>query len=124
MTAEHQTFWVSVWRTLGPLLGLGNSGSTVPESHNGHFTFELRFSENVTGMSYKTLRDHAFMVTGGQVTKARRLVEGSNVGWEIHVEPDGSGSVAIALPETVDCTQDGRELSNSLNLTTIPGPGS
>ena len=46
----------------------------VPASHNGQgvFTFELRFSEEF-GISYRTLRDHAFTVTGGEVVKARRL---------------------------------------------------
>ena len=46
----------------------------APDSHDGQskFTFELRFSEEF-GLSYKTLRDHAFTVTGGEVVKARRL---------------------------------------------------
>ena len=109
------------------------SVSAVPGSQSGEFTFELRFSETPRKkFSYKIMRDHAFTVTGGQVTKARRLVPRSNVGWEIHVQPDGDGdgTVTIVLPATTDCTaegaictQDGRKLSNSLNLT-IPGPGS
>ena len=51
-----------------------------PASHDGQaeFTFELRFSENLEGFSYRTLRDHAFTVTGGEVQEARRLVRGSN----------------------------------------------
>ena len=47
----------------------------TPEFHDGEdpFTFELRFSEEF-GLSYVTLRDdHAFTVTGGTVTRARRL---------------------------------------------------
>ena len=107
------------------------SVSAVPGSQSGEFTFELRFSETPRKkFSYKIMRDHAFTVTGGQVTEARRLVPRSNVGWEIHVQPDGDGTVTIVLPATTDCTaegaictQDGRKLSNSLNLT-IPGPGS
>ena len=49
----------------------------APDSHDGQskFTFELRFSEEF-GLSYKTLRDHAFTVTGGEVVKARRLEKG------------------------------------------------
>ena len=45
------------------------SAHDVPGSHDGStvFTFELRFSENFH-LSYKTLRDHAFTVTGGAVT--------------------------------------------------------
>ena len=104
----------------------------VPSAHDGSttFTFELRFSETPRkGFSYKTLRDNAFTVTGGEVVKARRLEKGKNVRWEIHVTPDGNGTVTIVLPATTDCTaqgaictQDGRMLSNRLEIT-VPGPG-
>ena len=66
----------------------------APGSHNGQaaFKFELRFSEDPTGdFSYKTLRDHAFTVTGGDVAGARRLDRDSdtpNIRWEISVSPD------------------------------------
>ena len=103
----------------------------APESHDGQnsFTFELRLSEAPKqGFSYKTLRDHAFTVTGGEVFKARRLEKGKNVRWEIHVRPDSSGNVTIVLPITEDCnaqgaicTGDGRKLSNSLDFT-VSGP--
>ena len=106
--------------------------SAVPESHDGStvFTFELRFSETPRkGFSYKIMRDLAFTVTGGEVVNARRLEKGKNVGWEIHVRPDGNGPVTIVLPVTTDCTAEGatctedrRPLSNRLE-TTIPGPG-
>ena len=101
----------------------------APDSHDGRskFTFELRFSEEF-GLSYKTLRDHAFTVTGGEVVKARRLEKGKNVRWEITVQPDGDGTVTIVLPATTDCasdgaicTEDGRMLSNSL-VFTVSGP--
>ena len=65
----------------------------VPANHDGNsaFTFEVRFSEEpAAGFSYKTLRDNAFTVTGGEVVKARRLEKGKNVRWEIHVTPDGN----------------------------------
>ena len=105
------------------------SVSAVPGSQSGEFTFELRFSETPRKkFSYKIMRDHAFTVTGGQVTGARRLVQRSNVGWEIHVQPDGDGTVTIVLPATTDCTaegaictQDGRKLSNRLEIT-VQGP--
>ena len=104
--------------------------SQVPGSHDGNdsFTFELRFSEDVTGLSYRTLRDHAFTVTGGEVVKARRLQRGSNVGWEISVTPDSDAAVTVVLPVTTDCeargaicTEDGRMLSSRLELT-VSGP--
>ena len=101
----------------------------APDSHDGQskFTFELRFSEEF-GLSYKTLRDHAFTVTGGEVVKARRLEKGKNVRWEIHVRPDSSADVTIVLPTTADCasdgticTEDGRMLSSRL-VFTVSGP--
>ena len=106
------------------------SVSNVPSSHDGEsaFTFELRFSEEFP-VSYKTLRDHAFEVTGGRVTKAKRLEQGSDIGWRITVRPDSSSDVTIVLPETTDCdgqgaicTEDGRMLSTRLELT-VSGPG-
>ena len=99
-------------------------------SHDGEsaFTFELRFSEGFS-VSYKTLRDHAFEVTGGDVKKAKRLEQGSNVGWRITVRPNSNTHVTIVLPVTADCgalgaicTGDGRMLSNRLELT-VSGPG-
>ena len=104
----------------------------VPSSHNGQdaFIFELRFSEDPEpDFSYTTVRDHAFTVTGGAVTYVRRLEPGKNIRWEITVTPDSSAAVAIALNATTDCeaggaicTEDGRMLSDPLELT-VNGPG-
>ena len=100
------------------------------ESHNGTdaFTFEIRFSEEFP-LSYKTLRDLAFTVSGGEVLKAQRLDKPSNIRWLITVEPDSNGDVTIELPATTDCnvqgaicTADGRKLSNRLEVT-VSGPG-
>ena len=113
-----------------PLPPLTASLENVATSHDGAsvFTFELRFSEEF-GISYKTLRDRAFTVTGGTVKKAQRLEQGSNIGWRITVRPDGNGQVVVVLPETTDCdaqgaicTEDGRKLSHRLELT-VGGPG-
>ena len=102
-------------------------------SHNGTdvFTFEIRFSEQF-GLSYKTLRDDALTVVGGEVKKVQRMDRDSdtpNIWWLITVEPKGNGDVTIELPVTTDCnvqgaicTGDGRKLSNSLNFT-VSGPG-
>ena len=75
-----------------------------------------------------TLRDAAFSVSGGAVRKAEREQQGSNVAWEITVEPVSAGAVTIGLPETTDCdasgaicTADERALSHSLSAT-IAGP--
>ena len=101
------------------------SFESKPSNHDGQtaFTFELRFSEEF-GIGYQTLRDHVFTVTGGTVEKAQRLEKPSNIGWRITVEPDSDGQVDITLPVTTDCaadgaicTEDGRKLSNRLELT-------
>ena len=102
----------------------------APASHDGssEFTFEIEFSEEF-GLSYATLRDHAFTENGGDVRLAQRKVQGSNRTWTITVEPAGTGAVTIELPATTDCgaqgaicTGDGRKLSNSLSFT-VSGPG-
>lgn len=103
---------------------------STPTSHNGtrSFTFELRFSENVSGLSYLTLRDHAFTVDGGEVVKARRLDRPRNMRWEITVQPSGNNDVTITLPATTDCeatgaicTADGRMLVGQ-TAATVEGP--
>ena len=59
---------------------------------------------------------------------AKRQVKGSNTGWTITVEPDSDAAVRIVLPATTGCdspgaicTEDGRQLSNSLDFT-VTGP--
>ena len=102
---------------------------SVPAEHDGEtrFTFELRFSEEVD-LSYRTLRDHSFAVTGGHVRIARRLAKPSNMRWEITVEPQSFADVRVALAggRACDaagavCTADGRRLSGAVALT-VPGP--
>ena len=108
------------------------SVESVPTSHtgSGEFRFRIAFSEAPkSGFSYTTMRDHAFTVTGGSVTGARRLVSGKNLRWEIVVSPDSNGDVTITLPATTDCDAQGaicadgdKKLSNRLELT-VSGPG-
>ena len=103
---------------------------SAPASHDGssEFTFEIEFSEEF-GLSYRTLKFHAFNVTGGSVEKAQRTDKPSNIPWRITVKPQGNGDVTIELPATTDCdadgaicTGDGRMLSHSLSFT-VSGPG-
>ena len=105
---------------------------SAPASHDGssEFTFEIEFSEEVK-LSYATLKNHAFNVTGGSVERAQRTDKPSNISWLITVKPQGNGDVTIELPATTDCddqgaicTKDdsGRKLSNSLSFT-VSGPG-
>ena len=105
------------------------SSHDVPTDHDGLsvVTFELRFSEEFS-LSYKTLRDHAFTVTNGTVTRARRLERPGNIRWEISIRPDGNRDVTVLLPITTDCatqgaicTADGRMLSRQVELI-VSGP--
>ena len=103
------------------------SFEALPASHDGsEFTFELHFSEEIE-MSYVNLRDDVLDVTGGVVTRARRLVQDSNLGWEIAIVPEPNVDVSIALPPTVDCaaasavcTADSRALSSGI-AALVPG---
>ena len=99
------------------------SFSGVPAEHagEGRFTFDLAFSEHVQGLSFRTLRDEAFDVSGGAVRRAKRKQSGSNLGWTIHVEPASYGPVTIRLPAGSVETADGRALSNSPSAT-VAGP--
>ena len=107
------------------------SVESAPPSHNGSDEFRIRIAlseEPKTGFSYTTMRHHAFTVTGGSVTGARRLDPPGNIGWEVVIEPDSNGDVSIVLPITTDCdaqgaicTGDGRPLSNRLEIT-VSGP--
>ena len=110
--------------------GLTAMFSTMPSEHAGpgeRFTFELTFSEKPK-VGYRKLRDDAFSITGGHVRKAKRLQKGSNVGWQITVEPTGWGDIALSLPggracttTGAVCTGDNRMLSNSPSAT-VQGP--
>ena len=99
----------------------------VPQSHDGEtvFIFELRFSEEPkSSFSFRTLRDHAFTVTGGEITRAKRLDGPGSIRWTVHVSPDPDADVTIVLPVTADCdAEDRRPLSNRLELT-VSGPQS
>ena len=103
----------------------------VPETHDGEtvFGFKLRFSEAIR-ISFKTLRDTAFEVTGGTITRARRLVKGSNLEWDIRVRPTSGAEVVLVLPATTDCAAAGaictagaKPLSGELSAT-VTGPAS
>ena len=106
------------------------SFSNMPAEHPGEgtFKFELTFSEE-PAVGYQKLRDDAFNVSGGEVKKARRQQQGSNLAWDITVKPDpAAGAVTIELPATTNCNAEGaictsgeRPLSHSLSAT-VAGP--
>ncbi|MCY3567883.1 MAG: hypothetical protein OXH38_04610 [Chloroflexi bacterium] len=80
-------------------------------------------------VSYLTLRDHAFTVSGGEVINARRLVHRKNLRWEITISPTSDATVTVELPATSDCTATGAICTTDQRmLTTVPalvvsGPG-
>ncbi|MDE2676430.1 MAG: hypothetical protein OXI76_00835 [Gemmatimonadota bacterium] len=128
-TADGRALSNSLSATVaGPVVPLTASFSNMPATHTGaEFTFGLAFSEDVE-LSYVTLRDQAFEVTGGVVRKAQRQQQGSNQAWNITVEPTSANdTVAITLPQTTDCgatgavcTDDDRPLSHPLSATVVP----
>ena len=79
------------------------SFANVPADHNGeNFTFQLTFSENVDA-GYARIQDDAFTVSGGSISSASRITQGSNQGWNVEVNPTGNEAITITLPETTDC---------------------
>ena len=105
----------------------------MPSSHGGQaaFTFELRFSEEpASGFSYKTVRNHAFTVTGGSMSNVRRLEAGKNARLEIIVTPDSNADVTIAVNATTDCSVQGAICNCAGGMLTggmemvVPGPSS
>ena len=100
----------------------------MPAEHvgQGSFSFQVAFSDGIN-ISYKTVRDASFRVTGGNVTAARRVDKRRDL-WRITIEPDSHEVLTVRLPETTDCdasgaicTGDGRPLSHSLSAT-VAGP--
>ncbi len=100
------------------------SFSNMPESHDATaFTFELGLSEDLEGLSYWTLRDSTFTVTEGNVTRARRLVQGSNQRWELTVAPGSLEAVTIALSAGAVCDGSGTHCtSNTLTARVLAPP--
>ena len=109
--------------------GVAASFAAVPEAHDGdEFTFEVHF-DPAPNTSYRWMRDSVFQVEGGDITRAKRLVRGSNAGWRMTVVPDGDGAVSVTLPPTTECappesticTRDGAMLHLGHGLV-VPGP--
>ena len=101
----------------------------VPAAHDGSaFTFRVAFSEDI-GISYRSLREDAFAVTGGSVTRGRRVDDRRDL-FEMTVEPDSDGDVTIELPAGRECGVSGaictkgdnrRQLANTPTAT-VAGP--
>ena len=113
-----------------PPVPLTASFSGAPAEHDGTGSFELRFhlSAEPAGLSYRTVQNGLFDVTGATIARAWRLQRGNDAGWGLRIEPSGFGDVTLALRATTDCagtpgvcTADGRMLGSGLQAT-IAGP--
>ena len=102
----------------------------MPETHDGEsaFSFRVAFSEDI-GISFQSLREDTFTVTGGRVTGGKRVDDRRDL-FEMTVEPDADGDVTITLPAGRECGVSGaictkgenrRQLTNSLSAT-VAGP--
>ena len=112
--------------TEAPSGGLTASFEGLPEAHRGEggFHFRVAFSEDI-GISYRSLREDAFTVTGGRVTGGKR-VDGRRDLFRMTVRPDSDGAVTITLPAGRECGVSGaictkskprRPLTNSPSAT-------
>ena len=106
------------------------SFSGVPAEHDGTAAFDIRFhlSAEPAGLSYRTVQNGLFDVTGGSIEKASRLVAGKNNGWSVRIDPSGLGDVRVRVNVTTACdtapgvcTPDGRKLAGGLQVV-IAGP--
>ena len=102
----------------------------VPVAHDaaGFFSVELHFSENIPGLSYRTMAGPAFEATNSTITGARRMERGKNQKWVVNVRPAGPESVTLTLAPTADCTSahaicsaSDERLASAVQ-TTVPGP--
>ena len=104
---------------------------SVPEVHDGSTAFwlELEFSDEPEGLSFHTVRNDLFTVTGGTIKRAKRIESDSNRRFRLKVKPSSNGAVTLALATPLPacdepgavCTADGRALSGEV-ATTIAGP--
>ena len=88
-----------------PPVPLTASFSGAPAEHTGSGSFELQFrlSEEPAGLSYRTVHNGLFDVTGASIGRAWRLQRGDNTGWGLRVEPSGFGDVTLVVRATTDC---------------------
>ena len=133
-TADGRSLSEGISTTVeGPDTGpppLTASFTGLPEAHDGEsaFRFRLAFSEPIA-ISFRSLREDAFAVTGGRVTRGKRVDRRKDL-FEITVEPDGAGEVAISLPAGRECSVSGaictwgpprKQLTNTPTAT-VAGP--
>ena len=114
--------------TAGPALTARFENMPAAHDGEGAFTFRVAFSENI-GISYRSLREDAFTVSGGRVTRGERVDDRRDL-FEMTVEPDGGSAVTVTLPAGRECSVSGaictkgenrRQLTNTPTAT-VAGP--
>ena len=93
-------YMVTVTRAGPPLTA---SFTSLPDSHQGSGTFELRveFDRPLRTGAADTL-EQAFQVTNGEVRGVSRAA-GLTEQWEIEIEPLSDADVVVVLPASADC---------------------
>ena len=103
---------------------------TGPAEHDGSESFEVRLTFSMEpDVSYKTVRDTMFTVTGGAISGARRVKPPHDREFDIVVKPGGDEAVSFSLASPLPacgetgavCTAAGRMIEGTVS-TTIPGP--
>ena len=98
--------------------------------HKGSGKFEVRLAFNIEPhMSYKTVRDTMFDVTGGTITGARRVKPPHDKEFDIVVKPSGDDAVTFSLHSPLPacgqtgsvCTEAGRMIEGPVSATVL-GP--
>ena len=105
------------------------SFADLPEAHDGEsaFRFRVAFSEPLSWMNGRRLREDVVAVAGGRATKASRVNRRRDL-WQLTVEPNSLVDVTVTLaagaacgtPAAI-CTKDGRALSETISAT-VRGP--
>ena len=105
------------------------SFEAMPGEHDGAraFTFRIAFTEPLSWMNGRRLREDVVAVAGGRATSASRVDRRRDL-WQVTVEPDSPADVTVTVaagaacgtPAAV-CTKDGRALSTTI-ATTVAGP--
>ena len=106
----------------------------VPGEHDGStpVVFEVEFTKNPEGYSYRTMRDSTLVIRqGGQslnATRARRLNRPHNDRWEVTITPVSKADLAVSIGPFSTCTETGavcaandEVLANEVSKT-IQGP--
>ncbi len=104
-----------------PALTASFEGMPAKHKGEGGFRFRVAFSENI-GISFRSLREDAFTVSGGRVTGGKR-VDGRRDLFEMTVRPESDGDVTITLPAGRECGVSGAICTKGENrrkLTNAP----